>query len=522
MPKVLKDKIVFGPEDWLSGLDPQFDASGLAQVGEQLPLSRSMNPYRYLGLLSPGYNRTDVANVSVVDNSIRKGVVSGNNAFCISTGDDIYQVETLQATPTITTPSTFPHAIDHAHASEAGSDVAIYTAKVGGTSATRLFYSFNDATDWDIGTYDLSTTFDDDFMSTAPATPLGSPYLTGGVGQPHPLIVGDDDILYVGDRNFLHGYDGANAADNDGKFFPAVLTLPNNLIITSFAKYNQYLVIFTYKNVSNSNIFAGESRAWFWDYLSLDPTYSVNLNDSQVSEGFDYKGTIGCFTQGRPSDQASVTSKVSKLCIFNGSQFEPVVAFDKNIPIRGGVEVKGDDIWWNSQGVVYVWDGKRKILNQVAEGTGTTSGMLATLNRTQFISSGTTTSGGLQTLSTNYFAQTLVYSGLARPDFPSGYKGQVTRVKVKFGKTSTGGLNVLLTLRDRISDIATIISSGDNLRTITSTNLVTEYFSTSTGTPLNSSTFDTLRAVVQWESGSGVTDAPIIDSIEVYYQLTAL
>ena len=42
-----------------------------------------------------------------------------------------------------------------------------------------------------------------------------------GQGVQHPLAVGHDDVLYIGDRRYLHAYDGQTGAD--GTFSIAAL-----------------------------------------------------------------------------------------------------------------------------------------------------------------------------------------------------------------------------------------------------------------------------------------------------------
>lgn len=519
MPKIFKDKIIFDVEDWTSTLDPQFDMGGLWNEGKMLPSVRTMNPYRYVGGCAPGFQQADVSNVSVVDSLILKGVVSGTNAYFVSSGSKLHKAQNLDSTPALVTPTTFPHTIAHgAHTGEAGSDIVLYNAKVGGTSAERLFYSFTDDTDWDIGTYDLATTFDDDFMSTAPLNPLGAPYLTGGKDAPHPMMVNDRDVLLIGDRNFVHEYDG-QGSDDDGNFSANVLQLPNGYIITAFEKYNQYTVIFAYKKEAGSNRYSGEARAFFWDNLSLDITYSKNLNDNYVSEAFQYKGTIGCFTQGTPSDPVGINSKVTKILLFNGVEFEPLKAIDKNPPVRGGVDVQGDVIYWNSQGTIYSYgspfDGLPKGLNAVAEGQGSSCGMCKTLSRTQFISTGATTSGGLQTLGSNFYFQTLFYTGLTRPQFPIGTQGKVERVVVNYVKTSSAGRKLGLTLRDKSSELVTVFAEADSVSVITSANIKTEYKDLT-------AKFKDMRLAFIYYSGTAATDAPVVSSVEVYFSLVNL
>ncbi len=95
-----------------------------------------------------------------------------------------------------------------------------------------------DNTDWDVGCYESFTTFDDDFMSTDPTTPLGTTAadLTGGLLLPHPLEIGADDVLYMGSGRYLHGYDGGGSGSN-GNFLSQLLTLPAGFIITFTEKF---------------------------------------------------------------------------------------------------------------------------------------------------------------------------------------------------------------------------------------------------------------------------------------------
>ncbi len=80
MPKISQNKgggiIVWDKDDWKGGLHPQYSSS--AQVarrdGNYLAAAQSIDPYRNVGVLTPGYNPTDSTNVSIVET--RPGTVT--------------------------------------------------------------------------------------------------------------------------------------------------------------------------------------------------------------------------------------------------------------------------------------------------------------------------------------------------------------------------------------------------------------------------------------------------------------
>lgn len=253
------------------------------------------------------------------------------------------------------------------------------------------------------------------------------------------------------------------------------------------------------------------------DYVSLDITYSYILDDNYVTEAFSYKGTVGCFTQGRANDP-SVSTKINKIQLFNGNIFEPVQSFIGNPPIRGGVEVLGEAIYFNSDGVVLCYGsplfGVKSGLNILGEGFGTTSGMLSSFTgSTQYFSSGATTSGGLQKLSTNYFATAQLATPLVEPVFPMGQHGRVVNVKINYANTTVSAnsraLSVLLNARTTIN---TTITSG--VTSVTSTSV--DFYKNSSGNALP--TFEALKLILAWSSGNGTSDAPGISSVEVFFE----
>lgn len=379
MPKITKNKnyntVVYDSEDWLGGLHPYpTEANTLLQQGGNLfSYQQSINPFRFLGHLTCGRSGTDVTNAGAVMTSyILNGYNNGDNAFLIE-ATKVHKLDHIGHTMVNDTAGTgYPHAIAHgAHTSIVASDCVLYSHKVGGTSAKRFLYSFSDNTDWDIGTCDMAAvaTFDDDFMSTAPATPLGASYITEGKGYPHPMIVGHDDVCYIADRNYVHAYDGQDASDNDGKFFPAVLILPKEYTIYGFAKYSPRSLAIFASTGTLSNSSAAKSTVFFWDYLSLDPYMIKNIDENLLTCPFEYIETIGCIGYGSESRK--------KLYIYDGNRFKDVAWFSGNPPINGGLDVIGEEIRFLSGGKLYSYGnqyGLDKKLNCIDRFDYTTNG----------------------------------------------------------------------------------------------------------------------------------------------------
>lgn len=531
MPTITAKKIIFDRKDWLAGLHPQYTATGqYAQTGGNFASTQScFNPFRFLGYAGPGFNTLATTNASTVLSSyIRNGFNSGANAYLIENGAKIHRFAIASNTFLNDAGGVgFPHTVSaHAgHNTPVLNDCVLYNHKVGGTSALRFLYSWSDDTDWDIGTQNMHLTtpaFDDDFMSTAPATPLDlSSGYEGGKGYPHPLIVGADDILYIGDRNFVHAYDGQNSADDDGKFYPEALTLPEGWVITSFAKIApKTLCVFAYYSNTSSGdtYYNGSAKCFFWNYIDLDPFDIEDLDDNFVSEAFEYQGTVGCFTSGRPTDLANGT-KNSKLRLYDGNKFVITAPFIGNLPIRGGVEVLGKEIrWLTSNGSnIFSWNnnfGLDPTLNIVgtSQNAATASGMLRTFALASSIaSSQADTSYYFNTVISNYYSSASYVSSLVELD----ENIDITEIRVKFLYTASGGRDFTLTIQDEFGTTTSTIISG--LSTITALNktLTIPALKTDGGRIPSLRRF---KIALSWSVGSGASDCPIVSQIELSYQ----
>lgn len=525
--------ISFGPQDWLSGLYPQYQSTINATPGfisNQLLVASAFHPYRNLGYAAPGFDATDLTNVSVVTDVLRNVCFgyegSTEYAYTIGANDRLHRIDIINKT--LSNAGSWPHSISGAGA-ETGNDCITYSSNVGGTAAANkivnIFYCWNDSGgSWNVGMFNTSSgVFDDDFMTTVPATPL-SP---SGNNKPHPMIVGPDDLLYIADGNLLHSYDGDTG--NDGTFESTRLRLPAGYIITSFAKLPDYLVVFAYYSPSGNSVAlnsttSGSASAILWNYLDLDPTYVVPLGDNAVSAGFEYQGTVGCFTQGAKPVQEGENRNCT-LQIWNGSAFEVVSQFIGNPPIHGGIDVVDKSIQWNTDGVVHCFGspfiGTPEGLNKLNVSGGTSLGLLRTiggLNGFQLISSGTTTAGGAEYFKVNtYGTSGLMQTSAATPYLAPTQIGQIKRIGVKFAKTSSVGRDLAAFL---IKENATSIQFISGLQDVTSTTMTTFYDRTVSGDFFGR--FQELSLALQWGAGADETDAPIVRQVDVEYEIKDL
>lgn len=523
-------RIIFGEEDFVNGLAPNWLDSvfPIVRGGNQMAYSKGMNPFFRFGYASPGAKPQAATNSSVVTTYLRKGIINNQTAYIISNGALLHSYNA--GTETLTNDATFPHTISAhgGHSSVTGSDVAIYTTNVSSSPVQRFFYSWSDNTDGDVGIYDFSTTFDDDFMSTVPT----SGAIQTGTNKPI-LIVGDDDILYIGTGNLLNAFDGQVGAN--GTYYPAVLTLPAGWVITSMEKTLDGLMLFTYfKPPTQDDNYRGQARAWEWKYGELDITRSFDLNDDITSESVSLGSQLGVFTYGRNVNPLSSGSGImrAKLQLFINGEFKPVVSFPGSIPCRGGVEVIGNSIRWNASGSVYSYGnqmiGDKVGLHRTAYGTGSSSGMLATFidsPNVLSVSSGTTSSGGLENFKSSLRQEDARFlTALAEPPFPPYQKGRIKLVTIEFGNTVTpaNALKINLTFYDRTSSTTSVVLASHNQVTNQAEMLIQRTKDTS-GNPLMS--FDGLALGVQWTSATStasqaVTLARVIVDYENYRAVT--
>jgi hypothetical protein len=520
MPKLSKNIITYDSEDWLAGLHTQHYSSSLdfMPMGDKgFSFMQATDPYNYVGCLTAGPNRTDATNASAVMTSyIKQGINTGQKAFLIEDTKLHYLDVPSKTLLNDSAGVGYPHTIAaHAgHNSVVSSDIVFYNHKVGGVSALRGVYSWVDNTDWDVGTFDLATsgsaTFDDDFMTTAPATPLDitSAY-EAGKSYPHPMIVGYDDILYIADRNFVHAYDGQSSADDDGKFYPEALVLPKEYTIYGFAKLApRSLAIFA--STTTPILYQSSSKVtvFIWNYLDLDPDYIKDIPENMVTAPFEYNGTVGCFAYGRIKNYVG-------LYLLNGSsgQFERVSKFYGYgvVLINGGVNIIGNEIRWLCGGRLFSYGNQfdqQLVLNQFGrvDYSGYGHGMFKRFSDSNgdFVSTDTK---NLEYLSGYDNSNGTFYTTF----FPTD-KIRIKKIKVYFAQTCSGiGFELSVgSYNDTEYEVIDIDSIGvDDL-------VMVNYGLDTAGAKIP--VLNGLYLHGKFTGGTGISDAPVLRKIEIEFE----
>lgn len=506
MPTVTSNTIRFDSKDWLAGLHPQESTGINHQLFNGFTSQRSIDPYKNLGYLQPGNNLEDVTNVSVVDSLIIAGVedLDHNNKTYLLSASKLHELETFNTV--LTNTGSYPHTITGANF---GQDLEFYHE---GT-ANHIYYSYNKASGGDIGRLTAPTTFDDDYWTAV----LGGQALNEKF--PHPMIIGDDGFLYIADGDKMHALDGSSSP---GTAIDEVFSLPDSgFVIKGFAKLQpRTLVIFAEKNVDSN--FKGQVFAYFWDYLNSAPFQIINLGDDSVNAPFEYRGTIGCFTR---SFSPYITE--SKLKIWDGLNFNKQLNFEGNLPHNNGVEVIDKAIYWLSGRRLYSFGSPFSSIplsfNSINRTKGTSNGLLrtsASLLGARYMSSGITTSGGLQVeKGGNNIAQ--FNTVIAKPILKPGKIARPIRVTIKYYRI-IGGSNTRefsLILLSNGGSIGDVIDNSVGLGVKKVDETTVEFFEEAfNGDPFGK--FDTISINGIWQSGNGDGEAPAIDYIEIEYELT--
>lgn len=505
--------------DWLAGLVPDWDYAGRFRRKSKTGLAYAdgMDPTRNMGYLVPGFEPSDVTNNTLIDATAKAVVTNGDKAYIVA-NDEVHELDI--SIDTITNAGAFPHTISgHGHASFTASDIAIYS--VGTTK--YAFYSWNDSTDGDVGRYDLSSTFDDDYMSAVAAS--GAVLATT---NEHPMLVNSRNILLIGDGNKVHAFDGQTGAS--GTFSSGVLVLEPDYVVTSMVRTRNYTVVYAYRESESGNSFyRTESTAFFWDNLSTNPTYVYDIPANFVNGGFVLNGTPGCFGLGQNSVRVGV--KLSKMLLFSGAtgEFETIHQFgstegaDDGIPYHGGVQILDNMIVWNAKGKLYQFGSpfqntsqsvnKTSLLDATSEG-----GFVSNLFSTALYASAGNNS--LQKVNVGYYPGQF-FTVNVTPPTGSEDKVRINSVKV-YWKEATGvtpnTLDLHLAFDDNGNTVQLLDGKGNAAQPIVAGELMQKITHDSTGNALTSIDFNNVTLYGTYTAGTTASVPPILEAVEVYFE----
>lgn len=521
--------------DFTSGLIPQGEVStntfqarrpnghvGFSQIS-------NIDPINVNGVLSPAFNLTaNATGFASLGGRLMNICPTGNNGgYGIDIGGKVQNITFETPELSINTTGSYPHTITGT--SPVGQDMIIYSHYQAGAFVTSIFYSYYNNANWNVGI--LANSFaspDDDFMSAEPDTPLD---ITSGDGddtaqrtKAHPMEIGADGILYIGSGRYLHAYDGTVAgAGGEGVFYSKVLTLPIGTEIVAMRNFNDKLLIAT--NYSSTGSYGiGNAEVYTWNYLDLDPTTVISLEDGSVSAIFLWGGTPTVVTQGVKDRnglnnlKAITGNTVKTLASWNGSG---------NVPINRGITTNGDMVYMNCGGRIISVGSIYKqgyMINNIVSlpiVSGPLSGCLLYLPTYERLC-GSVTDNAVHYLQKQSYtlgnSTALAKFPLLTPEFPFGKRGRITHIDVEyFTPLTAAGTNGTFTLTTKVDNTttSTIVSEKNDVVVP----LGRRYTMDTSGAILPH--FNCLEVNCSWAAGTGGF-APRINKISIEWELVEI
>ena len=354
MAQISSNQIIFDSADFLVG-SPKI-AALKAAINPSNQVSKSIDPFRDYGILQPGKKPINATNSAVIGGPIIAGVLKDSTlAYVItSTGGKIN--EFTYSTNTITNAGVFPKTI--AGTTPVGQDILAYRHNVASVLTFSPFYTWYNTTDWGVGVYENYTTFRDTFATATATVPLTIADTQDAIQRdaPHPMEVGSDDILYIGSGRYLHAFDGSTGAN--GTFSARVLTLPATFVITGLLKHQDKLLITGVYTSATGNYTAatigsaGEAVVYVWNYIDLDVTQIIPLDDPFVSSIFSWRGQVCVITNGESEGFGAFSGLKIKVITGNTTTKIAEIPVGSDVAYRG-VDSSSTILYLNSNGKVF-------------------------------------------------------------------------------------------------------------------------------------------------------------------------
>lgn len=432
-----------------------------------------------IDITNPGYiqqgpglanltNGTQAAAYTTLTKGATDYAVTSDVAYAVG-GAKLYKFSSTA----VTSDGTWPHTIDKAaQTAEDGEDVAVFQG--------NLYYTYNHSnTLGDVGKFDLNATFDDDWGSTVPT---GMATLTGGV--PHPIEVGGNDVMYIGNGRYVTSYDGTT-------FIQQALDFPSGTVIQSLAWNSDRLWIAANKSsLTGSNKQA--ASIYMWDGTATSWDLEVKIMGT-VAGMHVRNGVLFVFYQ-------DITSTGGyKLGYVDGSRIVDVANFTGGLPAFYQITDYKDFILWNANGNIFAWGSGDKDLPvklfQLADGGYSTVGSVVCPFGTPIIGSTESTNYKLAQFSgfdVNSNWKSLMFDVSGETTVPS----QIQGVRINFEQLTSGARVDWKLLNNRGETIYSDIISHTKLGADT-----TAFY------PLNSKVAENFR--IEFDYANGSTSATV-------------
>lgn len=276
---------------------------------------------------------TEAGAVTTVVRSFLRHATSADVSFAIG-GARLYKISSTTVTDD-TADTPFPHLIDKGSVTgEDGEDICYYK--------TNLYYFYNHSgSAGDIGKYDMSTTFDDDWGSSEEVS--GGPVGHGTLqSAPHQAINGGDDEMYFTNGRYMGALRTSGILELQALDFwtdaeTASVSWNQNLVVIAVNRPNV-----TGVNLTQSGIYTWNGVAGSWEG---DP---IEVN-GRIGALYTKNGVTFCWWQD------AGTSNEFNLGYVVGTQIKGLKKCEGTLPLYYQVgEYKGY-IAWISDGLCYLF-----------------------------------------------------------------------------------------------------------------------------------------------------------------------
>lgn len=381
-------------------------------------------------------NGTQAAAVTTAIKGITRIVSASDTAFCAG-GAKLYEISSTA----VTNAGDFPHTIDKAAVTgEDSEDVCLFQG--------ALYYFYNHSgSQGDIGKFDLSSTFDDDWGST---TPTGAAVLQDA---PHQAIVGADKMFFA-NGPYVGDFDGTtlNADALDFKTGSQV----DSLCYAS----NRIWAAVNYPSVAGANSNQGE--IFLWDTVASSWEDSIPVQ-GRIGALYADNGIVYCWYQGKNSDGGY------KLGYVYGNTVKELASYDGGMPLYYQVFKLHGQVCWVAGSEIYAWgtpsrDYVPPALYSFSDGGyANVTGIGAPFNDLLIASNDGSTNyrlakhSGLETASDYYTLSFDVTSGK--------YESRITEVVIDYYSTATGArvdATLLTDLDGTSTTLGTISHANDS------------------------------------------------------------